>query len=252
MAELKFLGPAGNGNSSDIVTLGDVTSKKGAALTSAQIDSQISTELTGYSLKTYVDQQDAPKALTSYVNTQDNTKLLKSTIGAANGAVPLDGNGKIPAANLTTAPTVDAFAIKAFYTPSSYTAGSVTGITTQVSVKMCADIVIPDPGYPYHILPFGYFECAIANGASVNGYPEIQVRVGSRIIGWGAGGLNIPQGHPCNIFPYPTSSTPFTGSQTVTCYGGRNAPAGASSSVSFWIGSSATDPLFVVYIAAAK
>lgn len=252
MAELKFLGPAGNGNSSDIVTLGDVTSKKGAALTSAQIDSQISTELTGYSLTSYVDSQDALRAQSSYVTTQDNTKLLKSAIGQPNGPVPLDSSGKIPTANLTSTPTSDAYSVTGLYTPSSWNMGHWS-VTSRDQFAICSDITIPDPGYPYLILPFGAVDASMQVNNVDHQFAEIRVKVGSRVVGCGRAGYRITEAHACTVVPnYDGTTTPFTGAQTVKVMGGMWQAAGNTGNTAlFKIGSPWAYPRLVVFIAAA-
>ncbi|QGJ95055.1 hypothetical protein SEA_REDWATTLEHOG_194 [Gordonia phage RedWattleHog] len=252
MAELKWLGPPGSGNSAEVITRDDVTAKKGTAMSAAQIDAQISAALTGYSLKTYVDSQDSPKALLSYVNSRDATKLTREMRGAPNGALPLDASGMIPKAYLNNNYPAFNKAVRGYYSPASYVSTNWTSLTTQNAQKLCADITIPDPGYPYLIIPYGYWECQVNSASGDNTYPEINVRVGTRVIGRGVGALNIIEPHNCTIGPYDTVGTPFTGTQTVTCHGGRWRPSGSNTtSISIFGASTATPPKLILFLAAA-
>lgn len=248
MAELKWVGPAGSGGANEVPTVADITTKRATALTAPQIDSQISAALTGYSLRTYVDAQDAARAVKVYVDAQDGNKLLRTDRGIANGPVPLDSNGLIPKENLTNTYPASRNAARAYYTPAGYTAEQ-QGLTGQDQVKMCSDITIPDPGYRYKIVPFGYWEVsAVAN--TQQAWPEIRVKVGSTVIGWGRGGYNITEGNPCQIVFYDPNDTVWTGAQTVTCWGGRNRWGTTASSTNIWNTSNNPPKLWLLLVAA--
>lgn len=253
MGELKWVGPPGTGGALEIPTVSDVNTKKGTALTAAQIDTQISSGLTGYATKSYTDTQDATKALKSYVDSQDATKMLRSIRGVANGAIPLDANGLIPKANITNVYPTGYMAARWGYSPASYSSDAATNVdlTVQDQVKLCSDIVIPDPGYPYKLLPYGYWECwCVANTAQA--WPEVRVKVGTDVIGWGRGAWNVTEGHPCQVVPYDPNDRFFTGSVTVTTWGGRNRWGTASTAVRISSSQTVTPAkLIIVQVASA-
>lgn len=248
MAELKWVGPAGTGAAGEIPTVSDLTTKAATALTSTQVDSQISSALTGYSLKTYVDTQDTAKALKSYVDSQDATKILKTLKGAANGPVPLDGSGLIPKANITNTYPTSNKSTRGYYTPASYGVER-QNVTTRDAFKMTADITIADPGFRYKIVPFGYWE-ASASDPGHQGWPEIRVKVGTEVIGWGRAPYNITEGNACQVMFYDPNDVTWTGAQTVTCWGGRNQWGNTSYAVNLWATASNPPKLWLLIVAA--
>ncbi len=252
MAELKWVGPSAAGNSAaEVPTVSDLTAKAATALTSAQIDSQIASGFTDYAQTSYVDTQDSAKALKTYVDSQDATKMLKTLRGQPNGAIPLDSDGLVPKVNITNTYPTGWRSLRWAYSPASYTAGVQANLSLRDQVKMCADIVVPDPGYAYKLLPYGYWEGWCETSAT-QAWPEIRVKVDTEIIGWGRGAWNVTEGHQVQVVPYDPNDVWFTGSVTVTTWGGRNRWGTNAGRVSLTDGAGLTPARLCIIQAAAK
>lgn len=119
----------------------------------------------------YLPQSTVTAALSSYIP--------DSELGATNGIAVANGSGTIPSAQLPTlvtnnlAQAYDAVAHGTVFLP---TATTYTVTTENIGEFVLANVVIPNPGYPWIPLPFGYvlgYSSATPSGSRLVGNGDV-------------------------------------------------------------------------------
>jgi hypothetical protein len=179
--------------------------------------------------QTHVDAVDSALAHKSYVTAADATFLALTDVGVASKAASLDSNLFVPSAqiNLSTLLT-DKVATVAANPTVNFTTHLVN--TTTITEFAAATLAIPDPGYPYHLLPFATVQGAAAgvtdrlyrNGVGCYGRIAIMDE-NSRVWG-GVACTGDPRPNYYHCVPHaltgatPTNTPPAIGAHTLTMY----------------------------------
>jgi hypothetical protein len=134
----------------------------------ANTDTKVTTDF----VNDTVDSQVTSLATTAYVNQQDDKKALKTSVTAADelyvpasghGLALLDSSGYVASSQIPTT-------VIAGRASSSYT-GTLTGGTVSsagLRSLLMGTITIPDPGFPYVVLVFGWVSGSDPNGTAKN------------------------------------------------------------------------------------
>jgi len=222
-----------------------------SAVTPSFVNGEVDRVIAASNLQTttYVDAQDALLAKIADFTAADNNCLDATTRGVT--VAPLDGSGMVTA-NYLPPGLITERVIRTHVGTASFS-GTLTSTTTTVRERKLATVSIPDPGFPYLVLPFG----------NVTGYagatPEVYPWTGNGVCGlfvvcppagageviYGLGGgtdSTLMSSYP--ILPYAASgSTPLTrpavtGALTLDLYGSCFQGTGyvfSSSGLSFYV-----------------
>jgi hypothetical protein len=242
MAGVRYEGKAPDGDDG-LVNRGWITDTAlpAQAVTNEFINGEINRVVTTNNLqgKTYVDTQDGLVAKIADVNAADNLFLNASARGTT--VASLDGTTSQGVGGMLITSQVDAATLvtdciarsHVGVTAANFTA-SVTSNETTTRNKLLATVTIPDPGFPYHPLPFGFVAGQAGgtpglypwNGNGILGQLTVCPAAGSgdTIYGLGACG-DTPSAALYPILPYAASNTTPTtrpatnGSLTLNLYG---------------------------------
>lgn len=128
------------------------------------------TKITTDYINKQVDALVAPLAKTDYVKQQDDLKAAKAAVTAADeqyfpltghGLGTLDAYGYVTASQIP--PSVASNRPAAFYTGTASISSSVVSGTARRSLLL-ATVTIPDPGWPYTVMPFAWVTGSDPNG----------------------------------------------------------------------------------------
>lgn len=203
-----------------------------SAVTTTFITNEISRVVSESTLQTitYVDSQDALLAKLADVTAADTLYLNTSARNAT--VAGLDGSGMLISGQIPTTVVTDRLARSHVGTASF--SGNYTCNTTLTREKKLASVTIPDPGFPYIVLPFGSVTGQAGgtpgvypwSGNGVCGLLTVCPPAGSgdTIYGLGAA-TDSPVSTSYPIFPYAASgATPanrpaLNGATTLDLYG---------------------------------
>lgn len=140
-------------------------------VTNAYVNSQIA--LAGQSLvtPTYVNNGDSQVAQKTAVDNADLNYLNASTLGAASGVASLDNTGEVTAAQIPSNVPLE-YPVLSYNAATDGTinlgsAASHTVTTSTLREFQLANIVIPDPGYPWVAIPLGMVQGGDPTATSV-------------------------------------------------------------------------------------
>jgi hypothetical protein len=182
--------------------------------------------------KTYVDDQDRPLAKIADVNTADNLYLNSSARGTT--VASLNASGTLLTDQFDTATLVTDCVARSHVAAALTWSGTRTANTSIVRDQLLATVTIPDPGFPYHPLPFGSVAAQAGgtpglyswNGNGILGQLTVCPAAGSGDTIYGLGACSdSPTPTPYPILPYAGSNTTpairpaTTGSLTLNLYG---------------------------------
>lgn len=262
MVALSYVGRNPN-NSSALGLKGD-TDVAGAAsvVTSDYVTTQTAATAAALRTKSYVDTQDALRVTQGLVNSLDAAYLASTARGAPSGVASLDGFGDVLSAQVPTGVPVDRV-FKCYCLDVNSVGNAVSGagvigenllgegqaLCTLSGTPRDADLAhlpIPDPGWPYRILPFAWIKGWAEGdqpddltGTGNYGLLTVMAPTGSTIYGLGLGtgtafltpsSPGIPPGgnygqDQIPVTPYaainqtPTSVAPNTGAIDLHLYG---------------------------------
>lgn len=177
MAILKYKGKVADSDAS-LMSRGDIADRfASTAVNTANVDAEVAAQSTDLVTPTYVDNADVPKAKKTAVDSADALKILATLRGAANGVASLDASTKIPVAQLPALPD----RLVQYATSPVTSSGSPWSATGGAASKV-AQLTIPDPGYPYRILPFASMENrANTAGQSIGRIYAVRRSTGAKI-----------------------------------------------------------------------
>lgn len=236
MAGVRYEGRAPDGDDG-LVNRGWITDTAlpAQAVTAEFINGEINRVVTTNNLqgKKYVDDQDLLVAKLADVTTADNLRLNSSARGTT--VASLNASGTLLTGQFDTATLVTNCVARSHVGVTAATLiNAVTSTETTTRNRLLATVTIPDPGFPYHPLPFG------SVAAQAGGTPGLYPWNGNGIVGQltvcppaGSGdtiyGLGVCSDSPAAalypILPYAASNTTPTtrpavnGSLTLNLYG---------------------------------
>lgn len=172
--------------------------------------------------KSYVDTQDALYVAKTYVDTQDNLLTNANQLGASSGLAVLNSSGKIAAPSpLPRAAAALCYTLD-YTTVRSFSSASVT----------CTSITVPDPGFNWIPLWFGWTEGAYTGTPYC--FPGVSIRDSSDK--WVARGYgtarNLNEKYTIPVVPTRYDTSPasyYSGSEQFTLYYTREYGTGSVS-----------------------
>lgn len=186
----------------------------------SDVDAAVAAQVAELTTKAYVDAQDLAMTSKTYVDTQDNLLTNLTARGAALGVASLGADGKIPASQLYALPDRKPM----FIGGPIVTSGSPWTITTN-SVRI-AYLVIPDPGWPYRVIPFASVENrSPSSGASIGRVIAVMRSRSNQRVGHGTGSATADWNR-IKVLPSANSGengtqAGFTGSDYLDLYAER-------------------------------
>lgn len=179
--------------------------------------------------QSHTDAGDSVLAHKTDVNAADATFLALTDIGVASKAASLDTNLFVPSAQINLATLLtDKVATVAANPSVNFTSHLVT--TTTITEFAAATLAIPDPGYPYHILPFATVQGAAVGvtdrlyRTGVGCYGRIAILDQNSRVWGGVACTGDPRPGYYHCLPHaasgatPTNTSPATGASTLTMY----------------------------------
>lgn len=210
-------------------------------VTNAYVDNQCSSQASSPQLATpsYCSTQSSSYATSSATNSSLANYEDASKLGAVSGMAKSDANSKVPLTQLTNAPVRGAASYIKIASWSSTTNNSSPGTGAYPTSNPLSSgavnlgsFTLPDPGYKYSILVFGYVECQNTASAQTARYDLIVMAdstsgltlgtppssSGGKIIAWGTSspgwfGQSPGAWQACTPSTYGTNT--FTGSHTI-------------------------------------
>jgi len=274
MAALGYVGRGPGAN--DIVVPKKYADAQGnaAVVTPDYVNAQVAQVAPYLTTKSYVDQQNALYAQQSAVTAADNTYVANSALNAPNGVAGLDPSGDLPAARIPNGVRVDrvidSYSVGFQAAAAGVLGGTLSTMTHAIGVPLLtgsrfvssqvvrelalAMVVIPDPGYPWIPLPFGWVAGNAAGGdkpsvrtAGNSNYGQLTVMpphsVSDQVYGMGICTASYYTGY-YPIMPAafetqtPTTVPPINGGLELDLYGccfaGQNYQFFAAN-MSFWV-----------------
>jgi hypothetical protein len=235
MARVRYEGKAPDGDDG-LVSRGWVTGTAlpEQAVTTEFINGEITRVVTANNLqgKSYVDAQDLLVAKLADVQAADNLYLNSSARGTT--VASLNASGTLTSTQVDTATLVTDCVARSHAATGASFSGSVTSTTTITRDKLLATVTIPDPGFSYHPLPFGFVSGQAGgtpglypwNGNGILGQLTVCPAAGSGDTIYGLGACSdTPSATLYPILPYAASNTTPTtrpavnGSLTLNLYG---------------------------------
>jgi hypothetical protein len=177
----------------------------------------------------HVDTGDAAVAHKASVDAADATFLPLTRLGVPSGAASLDASVYVPSAQL---PLASLLTDKVFTVVANPTINFTSHLvnTTAITEFAAATLAIPDPGYPYQILPFATVQ-GYANGVAdrmyrtgTGSYGRVAILDQSSRVWGGVACTADPRPNYYSIIPHaaalatPSSAAPVTGATTLTMY----------------------------------
>lgn len=154
MPGIRYEGRYPDGDSSLITRQWSNETAAALAVTNPFLAGEVARVVAASSLQTttYVDAQDALLAKLADVQSADSALL---DTGARNTTVAtLDSSGNLTASQIPSTLVTERAAFSVAAAGASFS-GSYSTTTTTIREKLLATLTIPDPGFPYIILPFG-------------------------------------------------------------------------------------------------
>lgn len=206
MATLQYIGRSPDSDSTIVPKSYADAQQASLAVTTGVVNTLISGSAVGLTSKAYVDSGDAAHAQQAAVIAADNNYVAASKLGVASGVASLDSSGnlitgQIPTSGVVTDRVATCYSIGTSSGSTGGLGGLVGGLVNTVtgavgtillgtgSSHTCntssprefkiATITIPDPGYPYRVLPFAW----------VQGNSSAGIDPGTRTLGNGDYGL---------------------------------------------------------------
>jgi hypothetical protein len=155
MPGIRYEGRAPDSDSSLITRKWSLDNAAALAVTTSFVNAEIARVVAASNLQTttYVDAQDGLLAKLSDVQAADALHLASTARGTT--VASLDSSGMLTSTQVPSNLITERTARSVAATAPSFS-GSYTCTTTSTREKLLATITVPDPGFPYHPLPFGF------------------------------------------------------------------------------------------------